>query len=252
MATPHVAGAAALALAANPAAATCGAQAGADDLGRRQAAARRPVGHRRAPERRRAPSPRSTGRCRRRPRPRADRADPTATATPSRRSRRRRRSPPDAARVRRPPSSRRSSRRADRHAAVYLFDVTVGGSLLTKRSKLKVRFSLTKAATVRFSVTRSGSKKALVDLDEDGPLRRQHRHDHAPPADRADAQAGRPTSSASASARPRPARGRSESDSAPQRLRQRHRRQVIRRRAGERARLELERQLVAARGARRR
>jgi len=44
---------------------------------------------------------------------------------------------------------------------IYLFDVTVGGSLLTKRSKLKVRFSLTKAATIRFSIARSGSKKAL-------------------------------------------------------------------------------------------
>ena len=42
----------------------------------------------------------------------------------------------------------------------YLFDVTVGGSLLTKRSKLQVRFSLSKPATVRFSIARRGTKKA--------------------------------------------------------------------------------------------
>jgi subtilisin family serine protease len=51
---------------------------------------------------------------------------------------------------------------------VYLFDVTVGGSLLTKRSKLKVRFSLTKAASVRFSIIRSGSKKALSTWTKTG------------------------------------------------------------------------------------
>jgi len=44
---------------------------------------------------------------------------------------------------------------------IYLFDVRVGGSLLTKRSKLRVRFELTRATTVRFSIARSGSKKAL-------------------------------------------------------------------------------------------
>ncbi len=51
---------------------------------------------------------------------------------------------------------------------IYLFDVSVGGSLRTKRSKLKVRFSLTKAATIRFSITRSGSKKALSSWTKKG------------------------------------------------------------------------------------
>ena len=42
-----------------------------------------------------------------------------------------------------------------------LFDVSVGGSLTTKRSKLRVRYSLTKAATVRFGIAKRGSKRPL-------------------------------------------------------------------------------------------
>ena len=73
---------------------------------------------------------------------------------------------------------------------VYLFDVTVGGSLLTKRSKLKVRFSLTKAATVRFSITRRGSKKALSTWTKTGRSGANTVTITRRLPDRADAQAG--------------------------------------------------------------
>jgi thermitase len=42
-----------------------------------------------------------------------------------------------------------------------LSNVTVGGTLLTKRGKLKVRFTLSQPATVRFKITKRGSKRAL-------------------------------------------------------------------------------------------
>jgi hypothetical protein len=44
--------------------------------------------------------------------------------------------------------------------APKLFHVKVGGSLKTAKSKLKVRFSLSRAATVRFTVTRRGKRVA--------------------------------------------------------------------------------------------
>jgi hypothetical protein len=44
----------------------------------------------------------------------------------------------------------------------YIFDVTVGGSLTSKRSKLRVRYSLSAATNVRFTISRRGSKRPLA------------------------------------------------------------------------------------------
>jgi subtilisin family serine protease len=44
---------------------------------------------------------------------------------------------------------------------ISLFNVSVGGSLRTKKSKLKVRFSLSRASTVKFTITKRGSKRTL-------------------------------------------------------------------------------------------
>ncbi len=43
----------------------------------------------------------------------------------------------------------------------YLFDMKIRGSLRTKRSKLKVRFSLSQPATVRFAIAKRGSRRTL-------------------------------------------------------------------------------------------
>jgi hypothetical protein len=40
--------------------------------------------------------------------------------------------------------------------------VTVGGSLATTRSKLRVRYSLTSSSTVRFSIARRGAKRPIA------------------------------------------------------------------------------------------
>jgi hypothetical protein len=53
-------------------------------------------------------------------------------------------------------------------AAARLTGVKVSGSLRTKKSRLRVRFSLTRAATVRFSVARRGSASALATWTRDG------------------------------------------------------------------------------------
>jgi subtilisin family serine protease len=50
----------------------------------------------------------------------------------------------------------------------FLFDVTVGGSLAGKRGKLRVRYSLSRATKVRFRIVRRGSRKALASWTRSG------------------------------------------------------------------------------------
>ena len=233
MAAPHVAGAAALALSPRTRrATTVAAQVGAAVLGRRRARARRQVGHRRAPERRRRrrrdPGPR-------RAEPTPDRRRRPPRPTPRRRRRRRprrpsRRSPtPDAGRpgrharadadARRRALSKRQRRRLAGHQ----------GASCASRSALAVR------APVRFTVTRHGQGRSRPGRAR--PQRRQPVHAHAQAAERQDAQAGRlhARRRAQRDARRAPASIRVPLNP----LRQRHRRQMVGRRAGERARLQL-------------
>jgi len=50
----------------------------------------------------------------------------------------------------------------------YLFDVTVGGSLATQRSKLRVRYALSRGADVHFTIARRGSKRPLASWTRHG------------------------------------------------------------------------------------
>ena len=119
---------------------------------------------------------------------------PTPTPTPAPTPRRADAASDARPRRSRPRRPRRRPRRpgrhagADRHAGHLPLRRHRRRLAATKRSKLRVRFSLTKAATVRFSIARRGTKKPSR-AGPAGPRRRQQRHDHAPPADRADAQA---------------------------------------------------------------
>jgi hypothetical protein len=53
-------------------------------------------------------------------------------------------------------------------AAPSLVRFTVDGSLRTKKSTLRVKFSLDRAASVRFTVARRGSRRALASWTSRG------------------------------------------------------------------------------------
>ena len=191
MAAPHVAGAAALALAANPAATTSQLKwallstvdAAPAFVGKSTTAGR--LNASAAVAAILGPLPDAGA---------EPTAPPVAPARPSRRRRRRRRPP-----TRRPrrlsPETPASApapvipdpRHAHPAAAARLTDLKVGRSLKGAKGKLRVTFKLTQPATVRFTVTAKG--KSLGDLDAPGSQRRQPVHAHAQAADRQDAQA---------------------------------------------------------------
>jgi subtilisin family serine protease len=170
MATPHAAGVAALALAANPAAATwelkqalmttVDAKAALADLsvtgGRLNADAA--VGAINGPLP--TPTPIATAVVTPAPTPvatatpRAPVATPApVTPTPA--------TPAPPAPAPAPPAPAPVTPTPPVTQPVSLFDVSVGGSLRTKRSKLKVRFSLSRASTVKFAITKRGSRRTL-------------------------------------------------------------------------------------------
>jgi hypothetical protein len=57
---------------------------------------------------------------------------------------------------------------ADSTPKTYLSAVSVGGSLRSARGKLRVRYSLSRAADVRFTITRRGSRRALASWTQRG------------------------------------------------------------------------------------
>ncbi len=150
MAAPHVAGAAALALAANPAAGTAAlgsallSSADAKDTlsglavtgGRLNASAAIDAVLGAAP----APTPTPT------PTPTATPTPPAPVATPTP-------APPVSTPVPAPPPA---------PAAAKLSALGVRGSLRTHSGKLRVRFSLNRATSVRFTITRRGAKRPLA------------------------------------------------------------------------------------------
>ena len=198
MATPHVAGAAALALAATPTAttsqlkwaltssvdvksalATASVDQGPPERRRRRRRDHRP-GPAGGPD---ARADRHAGADRSRPRPprRSPHAGhPRADADAARR-------PPVI--VTPPPAADPIITTPVAAQAPSLFNVKVGGSLARRAGKLKVTYSLSDTAVVRFTVTRQGQERHRLDA----PQRqgRQRRHPHAQAAQRQDAEGRR-------------------------------------------------------------